>query len=104
MGKYHRSTKPATGGDKNMATKTKSVSENQDPPVGCSELLGALNAKVKNFDMEMWKEQDSSCVLCNCPMHLEFGHEWPDDPRMLLCWSCMADVCGELMAKLETPN
>lgn len=80
--------------------------QNESATADCAPagLLGALNSKVKNFDMEMWKEQDSSCLLCNCPMHLEFGHEWPADPRMLMCWSCMADVCGELFAIIEAPN
>ena len=73
-------------------------------PIGSGDLLGALNQAIKDFDMDSWKDQDSSCLLCHAPMSLDFGCDWPDDPRMLLCWSCMSNVCAELLAMLEAPN
>jgi hypothetical protein len=30
-------------------------------------------------------------------MSLDEGCEWPADPRLLLCWSCMSNVMGELL-------
>lgn len=72
--------------------------------VGSTDLLGAVTAKTVDFDMEMWKDQDSSCLLCNTSMGLDNGAEWPADPRLLLCWGCMSELCSELIAKLEAPN
>lgn len=60
-------------------------------------VLDKLNAAVKNFDMELWHEQDSSCLLCHAAMSLDVGAEWPDDPRLLLCWSCMSHALRELL-------
>lgn len=68
------------------------------------DLLVTATAKTVDFDIEMWKEQDSSCLLCHATMGLNFGCEWPDDPRLRLCWSCMSELCAELIAKLEAPN
>lgn len=65
-----------------------------------SDLLGAVTAKTVGFDMEIWKDQNSSCLLCNAAMRLDAGAEWPDDPRLLLCWSCMSELCSELLATL----
>lgn len=67
-------------------------------------LLGAVNQAIKDFDMEAWKEQDSSCLLCHAAMGLEFGCEWPDDPCLLLCWDCMSKLCAELLAMVQAPN
>lgn len=74
------------------------------PVVRISASLGAINQATKDFDMEAWKEQDSSCLLCHATMGLDDGCEWPDDPRLLLCWSCMSNVMGELLAMMEAPN
>ena len=82
------------------------VTDNPQTPEGvCSmPLLGALVQATKDFDMDVWKEQDSSCLLCHTTMGLDFGCEWPDDPRMLLCWSCMSNVLAEMFASMEAPN
>lgn len=66
--------------------------------------LGALVQATKDFDMEAWKEQDSSCLLCHNAMGLDDGCEWPDDPRLLLCWGCMSNVLAEMFATMEAPN
>lgn len=68
------------------------------------DLLGVVTAATVDFDMEMWKEQESSCLLCHMKMELNFGAEWPDDPRLLLCWDCMSSLCAELIIKLEAQN
>ena len=63
-------------------------------------LLDALAKATKDFDMDAWKEQDSSCLLCHAGIGLDDGCEWPDDPRLLLCWSCMSNVLMETLARL----
>jgi hypothetical protein len=70
-----------------------------DKAVVCKELFGALTAKTVDFDMGMWRDQDSSCLLCHTPIGLDDGAEWPDDPRLLLCWGCMSELCAELISK-----
>jgi hypothetical protein len=69
-----------------------------------TDLLGVVTAKTVDFNMAMWRDQDSSCLLCNTPMGLDAGAEWPADPRLLLCWGCMSELCSELITKLETTD
>lgn len=69
-------------------------------------LLNVLNNTIakytdSGFDFELWMEQDSSCLLCNTLMGLNEGSEWPDDPRLLLCESCLSRVLSEQLEKLE---
>jgi hypothetical protein len=66
------------------------------------ELLEFLTSETNGFDREMWREQDSSCLLCHAPMALEEGAKWPEDNRLLLCWSCMSDLCEELLSKKQS--
>lgn len=86
--------------------KQNGLTPTSDPALASASgsVLARLNESVKYFDFEAWKEQDSSCLLCHAPMSLDFGCEWPDDPRLLLCWGCMSQLCAELIAKLEAPN
>ena len=69
--------------------------------VGPTDLLDAVTAKAVDFDMAMWRDQDSSCLLCYTPIGLCDGAEWPADPRLLLCWGCMSELCSELIANAE---
>lgn len=87
-----------------MNSDSPTTPEQIGPDVASSDLLGAVTAKTVDFDMEMWKDQDSSCLLCNAPLSLGDSAEWPDDPRLLLCWGCMSELCSELIGKLEAPN
>jgi hypothetical protein len=75
--------------------KTESPMDGATPQT--STFLGALGQATKDLDMESWKEQGSSCLLCKKTMSLDEGCEWPADPRLLLCWSCMSNVMGELL-------
>ena len=78
-----------------------SQSKNNDA-ISPTDLLNMVTAKTVDFDMETWRDQDSSCLLCNVPIKLDNDAEWLDDPRLLLCWSCLGELCSELMTKLET--
>ena len=60
--------------------------------------LGNLAANVG--EMPDWIEQDSSCIKCHTPMELDFGAEWPDDPRLLLCGSCAIEMLSRAIAEL----
>jgi len=60
-------------------------------------IVESLNRKTKDFDFELWKEQDSSCLLCHNLLSLDSGAEWPEDHRLLLCWGCMSELCAELL-------
>lgn len=60
-----------------------------------------LNEKTKDFNMEEWIDQDSSCINCNASIRLAAEHEWPDDPRTLLCSSCSHEILSKALEEID---
>jgi len=50
-----------------------------------------------------WAEYPS-CTKCNAPLVLNEGCEWPDDPRLRLCSSCMSCALEELLNTAPRPT